>query len=125
MSSMHFCPTCDNFMFISDVNDTLVMLCKHCNKIEKIDNISNNIVSTTEYNNKNKSTNLSINPNMKHDPAACRTDGILCVNNDCITNKPDTNVKREVIIIRTDEINKKHKYMCYYCETIWENIVNK
>lgn len=122
---MHFCSTCDNLMFISDSNDTLVMLCKNCNKTEKIDNISNNIVSTTEYNNKNKSTALAINPYMKYDPTACRTDAMLCVNNDCITNKADSNTKREIIIIRTDEINKKHKYMCYYCETIWENNINK
>ena len=63
-----------------------------------------------------------INEYTKFDPTLPRINTIKCPNNECASNKDESEESREVIYIRYDDINMKYIYLCTHCDKMWKTI---
>jgi len=123
---MHFCSNCDNMLYIrlSDIEqggDKLVYYCRNCGNTEE--NIKANNICVMETNYKNSSINITqdINEYTKYDPTLPRITNIKCPNQSCKSNHPDSlESDKEVIYLRTDDVNMNYVYICSKCDTIWK-----
>ena len=61
----------------------------------------------------------SVNEFTKLDPTLPRTNAIKCPNLECATNTGDE--KREIVMIRYDDVQLKYVYLCASCDTTWKN----
>ena len=118
---MHFCSECKNMYYIridSENVNKLIYYCRNCGNEDKLLNVDNVSVSSTQIKKAEKSFDHIVNKYTKLDPTLPRISKILCPNAECQTNKSDT--KREIIYIRYDDINMNYIYMCSTCDTIWK-----
>ena len=112
------------YIRLSDVesgNDKLIYYCRNCGNTEE--NIKTNNICVMETNYKISSQNIKqdINEFTKYDPTLPRISNIKCPNQNCTSNHPDsTESDREVIYLRTDDINMNYVYICSKCDTIWK-----
>jgi DNA-directed RNA polymerase subunit M/transcription elongation factor TFIIS len=117
---MKFCSTCSNMFYIkineSDSN-SLLYYCRKCGEVEShLDSGSLCVSSITTKD--NNSFEHVINEYTKLDPTLPRLSNVLCPNNECSTNKDNTD--KEVLYIRYDNINMKYLYMCTICDYFWK-----
>jgi len=118
---MHFCSECQNMYYIridSENVNKLIYYCRNCGNEDKLLNVDNVSVSSTQVKKIEKSFNHIVNKYTKLDPTLPRISKVLCPNAECDTNKKDE--KREIIYIRYDDINMNYIYMCSTCDTIWK-----
>jgi len=118
---MHFCDQCQNMYYIridSENTNKLVYYCRNCGNEDKLLNVDNVCVSSTQIKKTEQSFDHIVNKYTKLDPTLPRISKILCPNPECETNTKDT--KREIIYIRYDDINMNYIYMCSTCDTIWK-----
>ena len=120
---MEFCEQCKNMYYIKlksdDEDDKLTYYCRNCGFED--DNIqkTNICVSKTKFKKKNQSFNHIINEYTKLDPTIPRVYNMDCPDDDCKSNKENT--EDEVLYIRYDDENMKYIYMCCCCDKIWKN----
>ena len=118
---MHFCSQCQNMYYIridSENVNKLIYYCRSCGNEDKLLNVDNVSVSSTQIKKIEKSFDHIVNKYTKLDPTLPRISKVLCPNAECETNKKD--VAREIIYIRYDDINMNYIYMCSTCDTIWK-----
>jgi len=118
---MHFCSQCQNMYYIridSENVNKLIYYCRNCGNEDKLLNVDNVSVSSTQIKKIEKSFDHIVNKYTKLDPTLPRISKVLCPNAECETNKGDA--KREIIYIRYDDINMNYIYMCSSCDTIWK-----
>jgi len=118
---MHFCSECQNMYYIridSENVNKLIYYCRNCGNEDKLLNVDNVSVSSTQVKKIEKSFNHIVNKYTKLDPTLPRISKVLCPNAECDTNKKDA--KREIIYIRYDDINMNYIYMCSTCDTTWK-----
>jgi DNA-directed RNA polymerase subunit M/transcription elongation factor TFIIS len=96
----------------------LIYYCRNCGNEDKLQNVDNVCVSSTQIKKLEQSFEHIVNKYTKLDPTLPRTNKILCPNSECRTNTKDE--KREIIYIRYDDINMKYIYMCSSCDTLWK-----
>jgi DNA-directed RNA polymerase subunit M/transcription elongation factor TFIIS len=96
----------------------LIYYCRNCGNEDKLLNVDNVSVSSTQIKKIEKSFDHIVNKYTKLDPTLPRISKVLCPNAECETNKGDA--KREIIYIRYDDINMNYIYMCSSCDTIWK-----
>jgi len=118
---MHFCSQCQNMYYIridSENVNKLIYYCRNCGNEDKLLNVDNVSVSSTQIKKIERSFDHIVNKYTKLDPTLPRISKVLCPNAECETNKKD--VVREIIYIRYDDINMNYIYMCSTCDTIWK-----
>jgi DNA-directed RNA polymerase subunit M/transcription elongation factor TFIIS len=118
---MHFCSECQNMYYIRIDNENvnkLIYYCRNCGNEDKLLNVDNVCVSSTQIKKTEQSFDHIINKYTKLDPTLPRISKVLCPNSECETNTKGT--KREIIYIRYDDINMKYIYMCSSCDTVWK-----
>ena len=119
---MHFCNKCSNMLYISlaeENSNEIIYYCRNCG-----DKDNNNIINTSHsitkshFNKSNSKYFNTINPYTKLDPTLPRINTIKCPNIQCKSNT-NTDIPREVIYIRYDDINMKYIYLCCNCDYSW------
>ena len=124
---MHFCIKCNNMYYhkvaASDENK-LIYYCRNCGHEDDTLTADNICVSRTEIRRSKQKYSHIINEYTKHDPTLPRTNTIKCPNQECTSNKEESN-EREVIYIRYDDTNMKYIYLCAKCDTMWKTDVQK
>jgi DNA-directed RNA polymerase subunit M/transcription elongation factor TFIIS len=106
-----------------DEGNTLVYYCRNCGHEDDILTKEYICVSNTQLKRTEQKYSHIINKYTKLDPTLPRTTAIKCPNNDCVSNKnnSDENYKQnEVIYIRYDDMNMKFIYICVNCDTMWK-----
>ena len=119
---MHFCIKCDNMYYhsvTSDDDNKLIYYCRNCGHEDDTLTADNICVSKTEIRRSKQKYSHTINKYTKHDPTLPRTNTIKCPNQECTSNKDESN-DREVIYIRYDDTNMKYIYLCAKCDTMWK-----
>ncbi len=121
---MHFCDKCENMFYIrlnEDSPDSIIYYCKNCGNENHVLSKENICVSSINYRETTQNFNHIINEYTKLDPTLPKVQNVLCINNDCISNKKgEDNVDPDIIYIRYDDTNKKFIYMCCHCESVWK-----
>jgi DNA-directed RNA polymerase subunit M/transcription elongation factor TFIIS len=121
---MDFCSTCDNMYYIKLENeecDNIIYYCKNCG------NVDNELLNTSKCiikENINKTEdkfNIYVNKYTKLDITLPRINYIKCPNDNCDSNvEKFDNANKEIIYIRSDDINMKYIYLCTHCDYIWK-----
>lgn len=121
---MHFCSKCSNMYYINiseNDNNKLVYFCKNCgNKDDTIISDGACVLKTQLRRTEQKYTHI-VNKYTKHDNTLPRTNNIKCPNQECPSNKENSQQKREILFIRYDDANKKYLYMCTSCDKMWKS----
>jgi len=112
---MKFCPTCDNMLYITTENKSLIYHCKCCNHRE-VSNEKSMRIMKKEYKDDATSYKQFISPFIKHDPTLPRINNIPCVYDDCVNRGKET----ETIYIKYDNDNMKYIYFCCNCDRYWK-----
>ena len=120
---MHFCPTCDNMLYLKiDPNDPnkLTHFCRKCgtkHELQATDAASDHCISQTFIKHPIEFSH-NINRFIKHDNTIPRVQ-MKCPNAACKSNQADSAGKNEVLNIRYDEKNMKYVNMCTACNYAW------
>ena len=141
---MQFCRVCDNMYYLqltksidSDPSEEyLEYYCRRCGDVKSLAEQCNELrndeflfvvgssAGTPNLHNETQSyaaedkTYLScINEFTKHDPTLPRRRDIKCCNDNCETNQ--NNLKREIVMVRYDDINMKYCCVCSTCDHAW------
>jgi DNA-directed RNA polymerase subunit M/transcription elongation factor TFIIS len=127
---MRFCDNCENMYYIrinADEPNKLVYYCRNCGNEDTTLEVDNVCVSKTVLKNKDVAAYSTVNKYTKLDPTLPRVTNVLCPNERCTKNdkrieqgKGD-NKDKEIICIRSDDINMKYMYLCAECDTTWSN----
>jgi DNA-directed RNA polymerase subunit M/transcription elongation factor TFIIS len=118
---MRFCTNCQNMYYIrinSENENALVYYCRKCGNEDTSVAVDNVCVLKTQIKKTEQSFSHVINKYTKLDPTLPRLTNILCPTETCETNT--TEVKREILCIRYDDINMKYIYICSTCDTVWK-----
>ena len=118
---MKFCNTCNNMLYTKlggAKEDDLFYYCRNCNINEPYET-DDLCVSKINYKRSEQKYQNSVNEYTKLDPTLPRTNAIKCPNLECLSNKE--NDKREIVMIRYDDIQLKYVYLCASCNTTWKN----
>jgi len=118
---MHFCNICENMYYIrisGENTNKLVYYCRNCGNEDNLLNKDNICVSKTYIKREEQTYSHIINKYTKFDPTLPRINTIKCPNTTCSSNISE--VQKEVIYIRYDDINMKYIYLCANCDTIWK-----
>lgn len=102
-------------------SNKLIYYCRNCGNIE--DTFSKKNICVLENNYKHSESNIKqdINEYTKFDPTLPRINNIKCPNTSCKSNLPEASQDdKEVIYLRTDDINMNYVYICAKCDTIWK-----
>ena len=118
---MKFCSICENMLYTKlsgEKEDELLYYCRNCNINEPYD--ANDLcVSKINFKRSQQKYQNSVNEYTKLDPTLPRTNAIKCPNLECSSNHETG--KREIVMIRYDEIQLKYVYLCASCDTTWKN----
>ena len=117
---MKFCEICNNMLFskINSEDSSLKYYCKSCgNQVEQ--DIHDNCVYSSNYNNQDISFRLKINDFTHLDPTLPRVNNIPCPNSKCLSNSKNGK-KPEIIYIKYDITNMKFIYVCTLCKQSWK-----
>jgi DNA-directed RNA polymerase subunit M/transcription elongation factor TFIIS len=118
---MRFCSECQNMYYIridSENVNKLIYYCRNCGNEDKLANVENVCISSTQIKKSDQSFEHIINKYTKLDPTLPRTSKVLCPNSECETNTKEA--KREIIYVRYDDINMKYINMCSTCDLVWK-----
>ena len=107
----------------SETFNSLIYYCRKCGDEDKPEQNSNVSVYKRQIKKTNQTFNNIINQYTKLDPTLPRINTVLCPNNNCDTNNKEKSVEKEIIYIRYDDINMKYIYLCSFCDTVWETIL--
>lgn len=104
---------------INESNENeLLYYCRNCNINESYDT-TDLCVSKINFKRSEQNYQNSVNEYTKLDPTLPRTNSIKCPNLECESNN-DTS-KREIVMIRYDDVQLKYVYLCSSCDTTWKN----
>ena len=121
---MHFCTNCENMYYIrldSDDGHKLIYYCRKCGHEDTTITSENMCVSKEQIRRGEQRFSNMINEYTKLDPTLPKVQNVLCINDECISNKKsDDKVDPDIIYIRYDDTNKKFIYMCCHCESVWK-----
>ena len=112
---MRFCDNCENMYYIrinADDPNKLVYYCRNCGNEDKTLEVDNVCVSKTQLK-KQDVKFTTINKYTKLDPTLPRVTNVSCP-----TCKGDDKT-REIICVRTDDVNMKYVYLCAGCDSTW------
>ena len=120
---MHFCNICNNMYYIKlDDNDNnkILYYCRNCGNSESnLLNMGKCVLKET-INKLDNNYDMFINTYTKYDKTLPRINYIKCPNENCLSNKNDFSIEnREIIYIRSDNINMKYIYLCSHCNFTW------
>lgn len=118
---MHFCDKCDNMYYLrlSEANSNkLIHYCRNCDNEETITNNETICITNNQLLQNDEKYKYIINKYTKLDPSLPRTNTIKCPNQNCSSNKENTN--REIIYLRYDDNNVKYIYICSSCNFSWK-----
>lgn len=120
---MLFCKSCQNMYYIKliDNGDVLQYYCRTCGDIYdgELTN-EHRVVSRTSFKTSTPEFSTWVNEYTKFDPTLMRVNNIPCLNTTCVYNTPEFDVsKREIILIRYDNINVKYLFLCSECDSVW------
>ena len=140
---MRFCDNCENMYYIrinADEPNKLVYYCRNCGNEDTTLEVDN--VCVSKINLKKKDVAFStVNKYTKLDPTLPRVTNVLCPNEACNKRSDKqsdkgsdkqsdkqrekgsekSNDNKEIICIRSDDINMKYMYLCAECDTTWTN----
>jgi DNA-directed RNA polymerase subunit M/transcription elongation factor TFIIS len=127
---MRFCDNCENMYYIrinADEPNKLVYYCRNCGNEDTTLEVDNVCVSKTVLKNKDVAAYSTVNKYTKLDPTLPRVTNVLCPNEGCskrsekgINKQSEKQEKdKEIICIRSDDINMKYMYLCAECDTTW------
>jgi hypothetical protein len=96
--------------------------------------VDNVCVSKTVLKSKDVAAYSTVNKYTKLDPTLPRVTNVLCPNEGCTKNEKGSDKRsekkgeekrsdkdKEIICIRSDDINMKYMYLCAECDTTWSN----
>jgi DNA-directed RNA polymerase subunit M/transcription elongation factor TFIIS len=109
----------------ADDANSLIYYCRNCGNEDDNLSVDNICVSNVKLKRSEQKYNHIVNEYTKFDPTLPRIDTIKCPNQECDSNQPTKQVKKEVIYIRYDDINMKYIYMCSHCDTMWKTDQHK
>ncbi len=118
---MKFCSICENMLYTKlggAHENELLYYCRNCNINEPYDE-NDLCVSKKTYKRSEQKYQNSVNEFTKLDPTLPRTNSIKCPNLECLSNTGTE--KREIVMIRYDDIELKYVYLCASCDTTWKN----
>jgi DNA-directed RNA polymerase subunit M/transcription elongation factor TFIIS len=123
---MRFCDNCENMYYIrinADEPNKLVYYCRNCGNEDTTLEVDNVCVSKTVLKNKDVAAYSTVNKYTKLDPTLPRVTNVLCPNEACYkrSEKQGKEKDKEIICIRSDDINMKYMYLCAECDTTWSN----
>ena len=119
---MRFCDNCENMYYIrinADEPNKLVYYCRNCGNEDTTLEVDNVCVSKTVLKSKDVAAYSTVNKYTKLDPTLPRVTNVLCPNEGCV--KKNEKNDKEIICIRSDDINMKYMYLCAECDTTWSN----
>ena len=118
---MRFCPICSYYLFLTQGEESLQLLCRHCGHNEEMTPATSEealILETTFHTaNSQKQTISDLNEYTKLDPTLPHLKTIACPNVACPSQADPT--KRDILYIKTDAKNMKYQYSCTVCDTQW------
>ena len=122
--SLRFCPVCNNYLYLRNMEAGLNMTCLHCGYVNKFSPTSSEdalILETTfaATGPAAKQTAPVLNEYTKLDPTIPHLKTVACPNKECPTQADPA--KRDVIYIKTDAQNLKYQYCCMVCDTQWSS----
>jgi DNA-directed RNA polymerase subunit M/transcription elongation factor TFIIS len=115
-----FCPVCKSLLNdfderVVDGTKTAVRLCSRCGYTNPID--KKNPLVYEHILREDKTTRLSMNPNIKHDLTLPHFDNIACPNEDCSSKSGE---KWNVVGMKIDEKRLIWLYQCCNCDRMWK-----
>lgn len=115
-----FCPVCKSLLNdfderVVDGTKTAVRLCSRCGYTNPID--KKNPLVYEHILREDKTTRLSMNPNIKHDLTLPHFDTIACSNEDCPSKSGE---KWNVVGMKIDEKRLIWLYQCCNCDRMWK-----
>ena len=115
-----FCPVCKSLLNdfderVVDGTKTAVRLCSRCGYTNPID--KKNPLVYEHILREDKTTRLSMNPNIKHDLTLPHFDNIACSNEVCPSKSGE---KWNVVGMKIDEKRLIWLYQCCNCDLMWK-----
>ena len=107
---MEFCDACENMLFLTNQNETIVLQCKKCG-FEK--NANSNVVCSINF--KKKEHTSIIHKYTKLDPTLPRLK-MKCPLETCENHT----MENDIIQVRYNENDLSYAYVCPKCDTIWK-----
>jgi DNA-directed RNA polymerase subunit M/transcription elongation factor TFIIS len=108
---MEFCEVCENMLYLTHVEEKLMLQCKKCGH-EK--DATSNVVCSMSFL-KEEQPNV-IHKYTKYDPTLPRL-SLKCPNEDCTFHKKEN----DMIQVRYNLNDLKYAYLCPTCDTVWKN----
>ena len=119
MKGTDFCPTCRYYLYLDQNDKTLRRICRNCG-YQTEDKKGGLILEIDLKQKTSEGYKILMNEFTKKDPTLPHVNTIKCPKQECISNQPGQESKREVIYIRYDDINMKYIYVCAHCDTMWK-----
>ncbi len=127
MSSIKFCPTCRNYLFLKAAAEgetteeaqnmnTLRRFCKNCGYNEK-DEVGGLVLEMNLQETSSDGYKILLNEFTRHDPTLPHVQNIKCPNEACDSNAGGK--QRDVIYMKYDPTNLKYLYICNVCTEHW------
>lgn len=108
---MKFCDQCENMLYISVKNCSLIYYCKNCNFSVEQDCTSKSVdISIVDDHDK---ISQYMSKYIKYDKTLPRVNNIKC---SCVKSNGQED---EVIYVKYDHANMKYLYYCCHCERFW------
>ncbi len=120
---MKFCDNCNNMYYLrlqQDNEDSLVYYCRNCGKEDIIDVNDTTVMKTIINGSDDKYVNV-VNKYTKHDHTIPRVKEIDCANSSCLSLSEKE--KKDILLIRHDDINMKYVYLCGVCDFVWKSSI--
>lgn len=92
---MKFCKICNSLYHLQHEGDLLMLFCKRCGHIDKIDDGDNTVcIKLTDNSESYSTSNIRNNKNIFKDPSLPRVDNsiVKCINNKCLSNLSKTDI---------------------------------
>jgi DNA-directed RNA polymerase subunit M/transcription elongation factor TFIIS len=142
MKDTDFCPTCKNYLYLTQVapnavlplpagpllvgpftsvdsdGETLRRLCRNCG-YQAEDKKGGLILEMNLKEKISEGYKILMNEFTKHDPTLPHVNTIKCPNSLCNTNT--SNKQKDVIYLKYDAVNMKFLYICNNCDTQWRS----
>jgi DNA-directed RNA polymerase subunit M/transcription elongation factor TFIIS len=116
---MRFCPVCSYYLFLTQTEQKLEQLCRHCGYKEDMDpkNSKEALILETTFAAGQKQTSTALNDYTKLDPTLPHLKTIPCPNSTCSSQADPAT--RDILYIKTDAKNLKYQYCCMVCNEQW------
>jgi DNA-directed RNA polymerase subunit M/transcription elongation factor TFIIS len=118
MSSLKFCPTCNNYLYLNTDPNRLTRLCRNCGYQEEEEK-GGLIVETLVQERSSEGYKILLNEFTRQDPTLPHVKSIKCPKQTCPSN--GGGAERDVIYIKYDTVNLKYIYICNACGETWRS----